>query len=280
MFTWICPQCGREVPPAYNECPDCKAKAAEGGPPTPPYQPAPGQEYLPPQAPPQQQQPYYQQPPYAPQPGQPYYQPQQAPPPRPQYYAPPPPQQPQPPPYYPPPQQQQGPPQYYPQQPPRSGIQNLPPWLLAIVFAVGIGGGVFGIYSLLRTGTTSGTGPTPAAVVESPAAKPGAKTNPLQKYIEISGVRFSQDARKKTLVTFVIVNHSESDMSGLAGNVTIWGRTQKSEEDAQGTFSFSTSLAPFESKTVTAPLDTKKKIYELPDWQNISTDIQITAPAG
>ena len=23
MFTWICPQCGREVPPSDNECPDC-----------------------------------------------------------------------------------------------------------------------------------------------------------------------------------------------------------------------------------------------------------------
>ena len=28
MFTWICPECGREVPPAYNECPDCAARAA------------------------------------------------------------------------------------------------------------------------------------------------------------------------------------------------------------------------------------------------------------
>lgn len=27
MFTWICPQCGREVPPSYNDCPDCVAKA-------------------------------------------------------------------------------------------------------------------------------------------------------------------------------------------------------------------------------------------------------------
>ena len=23
MFTWICPQCGREVPPSYTECPTC-----------------------------------------------------------------------------------------------------------------------------------------------------------------------------------------------------------------------------------------------------------------
>ena len=112
------------------------------------------------------------------------------------------------------------------------------------------------------------------------AAKPGAKTNPLQKYIEISGVRFVLDAKKKTLAKFVIVNHSEADISGLAGNVTIWGRTQKSEEDAQGTFSFSTNLAPFESKELSVPLNTKRKIYELADWQNITTDVQITAPTG
>jgi hypothetical protein len=76
----------------------------------------------------------------------------------------------------------------------------------------------------------------------------------------------------------MLTNHSEADINGLAGNVTIWGRTQKSEEDAQGTFSFTTNLAPFESKEITAPLNTKLKIYELPDWQNITTDVQITAP--
>jgi hypothetical protein len=116
--------------------------------------------------------------------------------------------------------------------------------------------------------------------VENPAAKPGAKTNPLQKYIEVSGVRFVEDAKKKTVAKFVIINHSTADINGLAGNVTIWGRTQKSEEDAQGTFSFSTNLGPFESKELTAPLTTKRKIYEMADWQNVTTDIQITAPAG
>ena len=27
MFTWICPKCGREVPPSYKECPNCAANA-------------------------------------------------------------------------------------------------------------------------------------------------------------------------------------------------------------------------------------------------------------
>lgn len=77
---------------------------------------------------------------------------------------------------------------------------------------------------------------------------------------------------------FVLTNHSDADLTGLAGNVTIWGRTQKSEEDAQGTFTFLTDLKPGESKELTAPFDTKLKIYELPDWQNINADLQITAP--
>jgi len=38
-------------------------------------------------------------------------------------------------------------------------------------------------------------------------------------------------------------------------------------------------VKPDESKELTVPLVTKKKIYELPDWQMVTTDVQITAPA-
>jgi len=271
MFTWICPQCGREVPPAYNDCPDCAKRTAgsaqgefqppaQGAPPPPDHPPLAGpQDYV--QSPP----PVPQQPPLAPAPPPPQYpvgqqysqQPPQAPP---QYYAPP----------------QQGQPGYPPQ--PHRGMQ-LPVWLMTIVFALAIAGVVFGIRWLV-TGNrgSAGDGPAPIAAVENPAAKPGAKTNSLQKFIEISGVRFVQDAKKKTQAKFVVVNHSEADINGLSGNVTIWGRTQKSEEDAQGSFTFNTNLGPFESKELTVPLDTKRKIYELADWQNITTDVQITGP--
>jgi hypothetical protein len=264
MFTWICPQCGREVPPAYNDCPDCSKKTAPGGDPAQPQpqtqappagQPVAPTAYAPP--PPPQQQPYYQQPPQPPPPQAQPHPPQQS--------------------YQPP----QGPPAgYYAAPAPARGL-NLPVWLMTILFAMAIAGVVFGILWMVSTNRGSaGTGPAPIASVESPAAKPGTKTNPLQKYIEVSGVRFVQDAKKKTMAKFILVNHSEADINGLAGNVTIWGRTQKSEEDAQGTFSFNTSLAPYESKELSVPLNTKRKIYELGDWQNLTTDVQITAPAG
>jgi hypothetical protein len=273
MFTWICPQCGREVPPAYNDCPDCSNKtapAAEAAPPTNPPVQHGGFGSAPVGAPPPPaQQPYYQQPPQQPQAPPAYYPPQppQAQPAQPYYQQPP----------------QAPPPGYYGQPPAPSRGLNLPVWLMTILCALAIGGVVFVILWMVSTNRGSaGNGPAPIASVENPAAKPGAKTSPLQKYIEISGVRFVEDPKKKTLTLakFVIINHSPADLSGLAGNVTIWGRTQKSEEDAQGTFTFTTNLGPMESKEMSVPLNTKRKIYELGDWQNLTTDVQITAPAG
>ena len=228
MFTWICPKCGREVPPAYNDCPNCAPQAATAQAP---------QAQTSTEAPP------------VPQPqGQPAAPPQPAAVPAPSY------------------------------QPPPAARGGLPTWLLTILFAFAFFGLVAGVYWIV--GAARGTSAKPTAAVESPAAKPNAKTSPYQKYIEIGGVRFLPDPKKKTDVRFVVTNHSNADLLGLGGNVTVWGRTRNSEEDAAGSFTFNTDLKAYESKELTAPLNTKLKIYELPDWQNVSTDVQITAPAA
>lgn len=144
-----------------------------------------------------------------------------------------------------------------------------------MIFALVFVGVVFGTYRLIN-----GAPAKPTAAVENPAAKPGAPANAIQRYVEISGVRFVEDPKKKDqiLTRFVITNHSDAELDGLAGNVTLWASTHRSEEDNQGSLSFKTDLKPNESKEVTEPLVTKKKIYELPDWQMVTTDLQITAP--
>jgi len=241
MFTWICPQCGREVPPAYSECPDCAARSAAGSaPPSGAAAPLQEPQAVPPA--PVSAAAGEARPAVRPQPFSPMF-------------------------------QTPGP--QAPQDPPRRGGMQVPTWLMALLFALGfvaVGGGVFWFIGSQRAQKLSATG-------ESPAAKPGATQNPVQKYIEVTGLRFSP-MTKGVQVTFVLVNHSDSDLVGLAGNVTIWGRTQKSEEDAVGTFTFQTSMAAQASKELTMPLTTKLKLVEMPDWQNVTVDVQITAPPG
>ncbi|MGA2145192.1 MAG: hypothetical protein ABSH49_09540 [Bryobacteraceae bacterium] len=296
MFTWICPQCGREVPPAYNDCPHCAELAAQNRPPAvaPPPEAPPPPGYPAPQASPPPPQAYPTPPGYPaaqayPPPG---YQPPQPPPPQPPPAFQPP--QPSPPPAYQAPQPAPPPPsqsysiapdlRYVPPQPaaaynppPR---RTLPVWLLTVLAVAAFGGIFAGIYALV--GSSHGSQSNSVSAVESSAAKPGAAVSPAQKFIEIAGVRFLDDPKHKdqAMVQFLVINHSPADWTGVKGNVTLWGSTQRSEEDAQGTFTFTTDLKPFGSAEMTAPLDSKKKIYELADWQNLTTDLQITSPAA
>ena len=237
MFTWICPTCGREVPPSYDACPDCAAREKAGA------QPAQTAAQPPPSGPH----------------GAP------AAPPAPPAYAPP---------AYAPPAVKPLPPAQYAVAPPHAG---LPTWLLAILFAfafVGVGAGVYFAVQYFRGGTQAASTP-----VETVPAKNQLKQNPLQKYVEVSGIRFVETPKHQTEARFVVVNHSGADITDLAGTVNIWGRTAKSEEEAAGNFSFKMpSLKPYESKEAVAPLSTKLKVYELPDWQNLSAEVQITSP--
>jgi len=155
--------------------------------------------------------------------------------------------------------------------------RGLPTWLMTVLFAVGFVAIVFGIYRLVES--SHGT-PQPSTTVENPAAKPGAPTNVWQKYIEVSGVRFGENAKKQPVVRFVLINHSGQDAEDLTGNVTLWGRTRKSEEDAAGSFAFKATVPANGIKDLEAPLTTKLKVYELPDWQFVSADLQITGPGG
>lgn len=124
----------------------------------------------------------------------------------------------------------------------------------------------------------------PAAASEKPAAASAASnaqkvTNPLQKYVEVVGLRMISEGRDPA-AKFIVVNHSTSEIHELAANVKLWASTSRSEEDAVGSFSFKLpKIGPNESKELTEPLKTKMKMYELPDWQNATAEIEITSPA-
>jgi hypothetical protein len=278
MFSWICPQCGRDVPPSKTDCPYCEERAKEAAaaaPPAsspPPY--APETQQAPWQQPAQPQQQFPQQ---APQQPPPQYAP-------PQWQAPPPPTQPQ---YQAPPQYAPPPPQYAPQHQyaqhppaawqPKPARAAPPMWLMVIGFALAfliVGGGIY--YFMYRSGST----PAEKAGLENPADASRQKvSNPLQKYVEVVGLRIVEDG-KKPVARFIVVNHSSTEIADLKANVTLWASTSRSEEDSVGSFNFEIpNIGPDDSKELTEPLKTKLKMYELPDWQNATAEIQITSPA-
>jgi len=256
MFTYICPKCGREVPPAYSDCPDCAAKEAgitapplvERRPSPAPVQPAPpnAAEPVAPEAP-------------APEPAKPTY----AAPTRaessPLFAA------------------AVSPVEAAPAQPAAAFVA--PMWLLAVLFAFAFLGIVLGgvwLVNALKGGSTA-----EATTLQTPAPKTDAAASPLLRYIEVSGLRYAEDPKdkNKTIVKFVLTNHSDADLPAVSGAVTLLGHTPKAIA-TEGTFTFTTDLPPGTVKDLSAPLDTKKMIYELPDWQNASADLQITGPGS
>jgi len=160
----------------------------------------------------------------------------------------------------------------YPE-PSKSGI---PTWLLIPLFALaflGLGALLYLGYQRFGGGKAGFTG----GEVAAPAAKQK-PASPLQKYVEVVGLRLTQDAKKKPQAKFIVVNHGTAELNDLTANVTLWASTSRSEEDSVGTFTFKiNSLGTNEAKEITTPLKTKLKMYELPDWQNLTAEVQLTS---
>lgn len=114
----------------------------------------------------------------------------------------------------------------------------------------------------------------------SAAADSAAKqqtANPLQKYIEVTGVRIVSD-KSGQAAKFLVINHSGVEMSDLTANVTLWAGTSRSDDDSIGSFTFhAANIGANESKEFTAPLKTEKQASDIPDWRNITADPQVTS---
>lgn len=256
MFTWICPQCGREVPPSAAECPSCaetrtRAAQAAAQPPAAPQVPpqpqyvAPQHQAPQPQYPPQQQYPQQQQ------------------------YQPPPPQYPQ---YQAPPQQPQ--PSYVIAEPKK----GMPSWLVALLVTAVIGGGLFGVYKLMGDGTSNGKKADAPVFEKAAPAATGSGGGIYGKFLEVTAFRLLEDAAKKPKVRFTVVNHSPAPMSGLEMQVSLGRVGEETEPPFAVVDAKVGDVGPYATKEIELPIKTSLRVYELPDWQFIKGSFVVTAP--
>jgi hypothetical protein len=162
--------------------------------------------------------------------------------------------------------------------PPTPKNTGAPGWLVSafvmlLLLAAGLG---IVFYLLPHTVADAKPAPTPAAAATAPAPQGG--SSPLAKYVEVTGFRIvssKADSAKKSEVQYLIVNHSDADISDV--NVFVTLRSVKPGQAPVCRFSFKVpSLGPFESKEMSSPIENAARAVSLPGWQEMRADVQIS----
>jgi len=154
-----------------------------------------------------------------------------------------------------------------------------PGWLVsALVMMVLLAAGLAVVYFLLLPRTVADAKPAPTPAVAATAAAPTGGNSPLAKFVEVTGFRIvtsSADAGKKAEVQYLVVNHSDADISDA--NVFITLRGAKPGQAPLCRFSFKIpSLGPFEAKEMSSPIEKTARGISLPEWQDVRADVQIS----
>lgn len=105
-------------------------------------------------------------------------------------------------------------------------------------------------------------------------------SNPIAKYIELVGFRINETSPGHLEVRFGVVNHSEADLGNVKITVNLTTTAAKPGEPPLITFPAVVKLGPSELKDVTVDVPTKLRVYELPDWQFLKADFEITEPSS
>jgi hypothetical protein len=123
---------------------------------------------------------------------------------------------------------------------------------------------------------------TPPDAAKSPAPAPkrvAASSNPVARYIELTGLRLGEKGPGKLSVRFGAVNHSDADLGDLVMEVQLSATSAKAGEPPFATFTAKIGqLGPQEWKDIEVIVPTKLRVYELPDWQFVKADFQVTEP--
>jgi len=139
---------------------------------------------------------------------------------------------------------------------------------------------VIAIACLWVVGCSSNSKEVKPASAKSAAAPPQSKdNNQYGKYIELVGFRVLEKSPGHLDVHFAVVNHSEADLGEVKMDVSLQTSNAKPDDPPLVTFPVKiAALGAAELKDITVDVPTKLRVYELPDWQFLRAQFQLTEP--
>jgi len=168
-----------------------------------------------------------------------------------------------------------------PPAPQAKGRRQMPGWLVALLVAAALICVAVLVYTYAIDGQreqTTAVGESPFEEVPEAGSAVASEDNRLNRFIEATGFRVTEDPNRRLQVRFLIVNHSAADFGDVAGTVHL-GSTESDTTYASVDFR-TTGLGPYESIEFNAILSTSIRAYEVPDWQFLRGDLEITYPSG
>jgi hypothetical protein len=137
---------------------------------------------------------------------------------------------------------------------------------------------------LLLTGCSDSTPDTKSAKASAFPYGPGPGTtsskSPLAKFIELAGFRLTEGTGGKLKVKFSAINHSDAELEEMEVHVRLITNVFKPGDAPICEFDAKIpGLGPQEDQDVLTTSTTKLHAYELPDWQFLRADFDITSPA-
>lgn len=162
---------------------------------------------------------------------------------------------------------------------PRRRRSSVPGWLISLIVAlILLVGGVGVLFYVVPTGATESRGiaPTDRSVsVASSSAQEVSQS--LNKSLEITGLRIRMGADKKSEISYVVVNHSSTEIADVTVHVTVRSSNSRPQQIPICNFAFRLpSIGANEAREMTSLIEVPVRSPGLPDWQSLKADFQIT----
>lgn len=129
----------------------------------------------------------------------------------------------------------------------------------------------------------SACGSSEDAGAEAQAPQPFVQTtstNTIAKYIELAGFRLREPKEGSIQIKVAAINHSEGPLGDVTLQVDLTTTVAAPDDPPLATFELKIpDWKGDEVRDVSAIVQSKLRVYEIPDWQFLRAHFDITAPA-